>query len=108
MGEGNGMDSSSGIKLKRRDFLKAGVAGAASLAVAAPEVHAAQGQAAEAEDHAVKPTPAPEGDPKPSLDFQAYERTGADFMADVIKSLPIDYLCSNPAEIGRASCRERV
>ena len=88
--------ASSGIPVRRRDFLRVGVAGAAALAVSAPEVSA--GQAAETQDHVVKPTPPPEGDPKPSADFQSYERTGGDFMADVIKSLPIDYVCSNPAD----------
>jgi acetolactate synthase-1/2/3 large subunit len=86
-----------GVSIKRRSFLKAGVAGAAAVVLPAAEERATA-QEPQSADHVVKPTPAREGDPSPSLEFQSYERTGADFMADVLKTLPIDYLCSNPAD----------
>lgn len=86
-----------GLSLKRRSFLKASVAGAAAMALPGVEPNAAA-QAAQSDQHVVKPTPALETDPAPTLEFQSFERTGGDFMADVLKTLPIDYLCSNPAD----------
>lgn len=93
------------FSLKRRDFLKSSVAGAAGLALpaAAQEIPASQTGAGnenqDAAGHKVLPAPKIDTDPAPSTEFQTYERTGSDYMADVIKSLPIDYVCANPADM---------
>ena len=84
------------LSVRRRDFLKASVAGAAAIAMPGAEASAAQ--AAQNGQPVARPAPAQEADPPASVDFQSYERTGADFMADVLKTLPIDYVCSNPAD----------
>jgi acetolactate synthase-1/2/3 large subunit len=84
-------------QLGRRDFLKAGVAGAASLALPAKEVRA--GEAAAADGHVLLSTPPPETDPTPATEFQTFERTASDFMVDVLKTLSFDYMCANPADL---------
>jgi thiamine pyrophosphate-dependent acetolactate synthase large subunit-like protein len=95
--ESQDTSANQSVSIKRRSFLKVGVAGAAAVVLPAVDERAAA-QEPQSEDHIIKPTPVQEGDPSPSLEFQSYERTGADFMADVLKTLPIDYLCSNPAD----------
>jgi acetolactate synthase I/II/III large subunit len=81
--------------IPRRDFLRNAAAGAAALA-AAPTVPAKQ------------PVPERGSIPPPAMSPEAEvgtpsraevltaERTGSDFMVDVIKSLNIEYVCSNP------------
>jgi acetolactate synthase-1/2/3 large subunit len=83
--------------LKRRDFLKAGVVGAASMALPAKDALAAK--TAGADGHILLTTPPPETDPPSSTEFQTFERTASDFMVDVIKSLPFEYMCANPADL---------
>jgi acetolactate synthase I/II/III large subunit len=80
--------------IPRRDFLRNAAAGAAALA-AAPAVPAKQPPERGATS---PPTMSPEaeiGTPSPAEVLTA-ERTGSDFMVDVIKSLGIEYVCSNP------------
>src|SRR5881396_1552219 len=83
----------------RRKFLKgAAVAGAATLA--APGETALARPAARAtaplqDPHAETGTP-------PEVDVLTTERCGSDFMVDVIKTLDIDYICSNPGSSFRA------
>ena len=81
--------------IPRRDFLRNAAAGAAALA-AAPGVPAKQ----PAPERAAAPPPAmsPEAEVEaPSrAEVLTADRTGSDFMVDVIKSLGIDYVCSNP------------
>ncbi len=81
--------------IPRRDFLRNAAAGAAALA-AAPTLPAKQ----PAPERGTTPPPAmsPEaevGTPSPAEVLTA-DRTGSDFMVDVIKSLNIEYICSNP------------
>ncbi|HWY05223.1 MAG TPA: thiamine pyrophosphate-binding protein [Candidatus Acidoferrales bacterium] len=81
--------------IPRRDFLRNAAAGAAALA-ATPALPAKQ----PAPERRATPTPAmsPEaevGTPSPAEVLTA-DRTGSDFMVDVIKSLGIEYICSNP------------
>jgi thiamine pyrophosphate-dependent acetolactate synthase large subunit-like protein len=79
--------------VSRRDFLKNAAAGAAVLA-AAP---AATAQPATLErDPAIPASADVEHRPPPSTEILTAERTGSDFMVDVIKSLDIEYVCSNP------------
>src|SRR5262245_38026690 len=83
------------IPIKRRDFLKNGTVGATVLA-ATPKLTEAQPRSP------LRPGPArpmsPEagvGSPSP-VDGLTTQRTGSDFMVDVIKSLGIEYVCANP------------
>ena len=84
---------SSGIP--RRDFLRNAAAGAAALAAApaAPAKHTV----AERGSTAPPPvSPAGEVETPSHTEVLTAERTGSDFMVDVIKSLGIEYVCSNP------------
>jgi acetolactate synthase I/II/III large subunit len=82
--------------VNRRDFLKNAAAGAAVLA-AAPGAPAKQ--PAPESRPAMPPPPlsaeAEMGTPS-SVDVLTADRTGSDFMVDVIKSLGIEYVCANP------------
>ena len=81
--------------IDRRDFLKSAVAGAAvaaTPAVAPSKTPAKTGK---------NPPPsmsreAEMGTPRPAAEILTEERSGSDFMVDVIKSLGIEYVCSNP------------
>jgi thiamine pyrophosphate-dependent acetolactate synthase large subunit-like protein len=81
-------------EVDRRNFLKSAAAGAAALA-AVPGTVAAQ--PAELR-RAVPPPMSPEaevGTPS-SAEVLTADRTGSDFMVDVIKSLGFEYVCANP------------
>jgi len=81
--------------IPRRDFLRNAAAGAAALAATPtlpakqppPERGATPPPAMSAEAEAGTPSPA---------EVLTAERSGSDFMVDVIKSLNIEYVCSNP------------
>jgi thiamine pyrophosphate-dependent acetolactate synthase large subunit-like protein len=81
-------------EVDRRNFLKSAAAGAAALA-AVPGTVAAQ----PAELRRTVPPPmSPEaevGTPS-SAEVLTADRTGSDFMVDVIKSLGFEYVCANP------------
>jgi acetolactate synthase-1/2/3 large subunit len=80
--------------IDRRAFLKGAAVGAAVLAANPTVSHAQQFEARNA-----PPTPMPPeaeiGTPA-KLDVLTENRSGSDFMVDVIKSLGIEYICSNP------------
>ena len=81
----------------RRDFLKGVVAGAATLAAGAEASLASAPSAAAAElpSHAMPVLPPPnEADPPAEPEILNIDRSGSDFMVDVIKSLGIEYVCS--------------
>jgi acetolactate synthase I/II/III large subunit len=81
-------------EVDRRNFLKGAAAGAAALA-AGPAVAAAQ--PAEAKRTVPPPmSPAAEAEVPSGADVLTAERTGSDFMVDVIKSLGFEYVCANP------------
>ena len=78
----------------RRTFLRSAAVGAAAAAVSPAFARAAR-----------EPTrgscPPPmsqdaEVNPPPQLDVLTEDRSGSDFMVDVLKSLDLDYICSNP------------
>ncbi len=81
--------------IPRRDFLRNAAAGAAALAATptlpakppAPERGSTQPPAMSPEAEVGTPSPA---------EVLTADRTGSDFMVDVIKSLNIEYICSNP------------
>ena len=81
--------------IPRRDFLRNAAAGAAALA-ATPTLPAKQPTPERGATTPPAMSPAAEvGTPSPAEVLTA-ERTGSDFMVDVIKSLNIEYICSNP------------
>ena len=84
----------------RRDFLKGVAAGAGALA--AVDTLAGAGALAGASPLAAKAAPAPrpfplpavEGDPPPVTEVLTVDRTGSDFMVDILKALGIEYVCA--------------
>jgi len=87
------MIKSKKTEVDRRNFLKSAAAGAAALA-AVPGTVTAQ----PAELRRIVPPMSPEaeiGTPS-SAEVLTADRTGSDFMVDVIKSLGFEYVCANP------------
>ena len=88
--------------LQRRDFLKkASLAGVAALA--APSAAAVAAQSTPAPATPQRPagavpamSAAAETGTPPELEVLVVERSGSDFMIDVIKSLGFEYFCANP------------
>lgn len=81
--------------IKRRDFLKNAAAGAAVLAV--PPVTPGKQPVLETGRKPPPPlSPDAETGTPASAEVLTEERSGSDFMVDVIKSLGIEYICSNP------------
>jgi thiamine pyrophosphate-dependent acetolactate synthase large subunit-like protein len=81
--------------IPRRDFLRSAAAGAAALA-ATPTLPAKPPAPERGSTQPPTMSPAAEvGTPSPAEVLTA-DRTGSDFMVDVIKSLNIEYICSNP------------
>jgi acetolactate synthase-1/2/3 large subunit len=79
----------------RRNFLKtAAVTGAAALAPTAAS--AAQAPAAASPAPGTAPLPPREADPPANVETGITERPGGDFMVDVLKSLNLEYIASNP------------
>jgi acetolactate synthase I/II/III large subunit len=84
------------LSVDRRKFLKsAAVTGAAAL-VPGHELAGAQSQQTVLPAQATAPTPAREVDPSGTVEVMTTERPGGDFMVDVIKTLDLDYVASNP------------
>jgi thiamine pyrophosphate-dependent acetolactate synthase large subunit-like protein len=80
--------------LDRRAFLKSAAVGAAALAA---NPTASRAQQIEARNVPPPPLPAEAEIGTPAkLDVLTETRSGSDFMVDVIKSLGIEYVCSNP------------
>ena len=81
--------------IDRRNFLKGAAAGAAALA-AMPAVAKPQ-QAEASRAGSAQPMPkALEAETPAVLDVLTENRSGSDFMVDVLKSLGIDYVAANP------------
>src|SRR5579863_4703414 len=78
----------------RRNFLKGAAAGAAALAAAPAAVAAKSAEPR----RAVPPpmSPAAEAEVPSGAEVLTADRTGSDFMVDVIKSLGFEYVCANP------------
>ena len=78
----------------RRTFLRSAAVGAAAAAVS-PAI----ARAAREPTRGSGPPPMSqdaEVNPPPQLDVLTEDRSGSDFMVDVLKSLDLDYICSNP------------
>ena len=97
---GVAMPKSQQAPVKRREFLKNAAMGAAALA-AAPKL--ADGKpAGAAPGRPVAPvSPEAEFATPPALEVLTADRTGSDFMVDVIKSLGLAYVCANPGSAFR-------
>ena len=79
----------------RRDFLKSVVAGAATLATTAEALPAAAQPPAELPSHAMPILPPmADADPPAEPEVLSIDRSGSDYMVDVLKSLGIEYVCS--------------
>jgi len=86
--------------VNRREFLKNAAAGAAALA-ASPKL--TDGQPTPSTPRGPVPSMSPEAEfsTPPALEVLTADRTGSDFMVDVIKSLGIEYVCANPGSAFR-------
>ncbi len=82
------------VAVDRRDFLKSAAAGAAALATAPGAVAAQQAEVR----RSIPPSMSPEAQTGAPLSVEVLtaDRTGSDFMVDVIKSLGFEYVCANP------------
>ena len=89
------MAKPKGSGIPRRDFLRKAAAGAAAIA-AAPAVPAKLPVPERGATSAPPMSPAAEVETPARAEVLTAERTGSDFMVDVIKSLGIEYVCSNP------------
>lgn len=92
---GVAMPKSQKSSVNRRDFLKNAAAGAAALA-ATPKLTEAQPVPASRRVPPLPMSPESEVGTPPALEALTTDRTGSDFMVDVIKSLGIEYICANP------------
>src|ERR1700756_4727223 len=88
------------LSMDRRKFLKGAAAGAAGFVATASSSMASAPPALPAQS-ATAPLMPKELDPS-GVDVLTTERTGSDFMVDVIKSLGIEYIASNPGSSFRA------
>ena len=79
--------------LDRRNFLKGAAAGAAALA-ALPATVAAQPEVKRTAPPAMSPSA--ETEVPTGAEVLTADRTGSDYMVDVIKSLGFEYVCANP------------
>jgi len=78
----------------RRNFLKGAVAGAAALAAVPASVAAEP-----AEPKRLVPPPmsaAAETEAPAVVEVLTADRTGSDYMVDVLKSIGFEYVCANP------------
>ncbi len=89
------MPKSKKDAIGRRKFLKGAAAGAAALAAIPSVANAQQSEASRAGTAQPMPKELEAGTP-PVLDVLTENRSGSDFMVDVIKSLGIEYVASNP------------
>jgi acetolactate synthase-1/2/3 large subunit len=81
--------------IPRRDFLRNAAAGAAALA-AVPTAPAKQPVPERGATPPPAISPTAEVETPSRAEVLTADRTGSDFMVDVIKSLGIEYVCSNP------------
>jgi acetolactate synthase-1/2/3 large subunit len=81
--------------IDRRKFLKGAAAGAAALAAIPAVANSQQAEVSRAGTAQPMPKELEAGTP-PVLDVLTENRSGSDFMVDVIKSLGIEYVASNP------------
>jgi len=88
------MNKPKKIEVDRRNFLKSAAAGAAALAATSGTVAAQPTELRRTVPAPMSPE-AEVGTPS-GAEVLTADRTGSDFMADVIKSLGFEYVCANP------------
>jgi acetolactate synthase I/II/III large subunit len=88
------MTKSKKLPAGRRDFLKSVVAGAATLAAPAEALPAAQPVEERTSRAMPLMPPVIETDPPADAEVLTLDRSGSDFMVDILKSLGIEYVCS--------------
>jgi acetolactate synthase-1/2/3 large subunit len=82
------------VEVDRRNFLKSAAAGAAALAASPATVAAQQAELRRVSPPSMSPE-AETGTPS-NVEVLTTDRTGSDYMVDVIKSLGFEYVCANP------------
>ena len=97
---GVAMPKSQQSSVRRRDFLKNAAMGAAALAAAPKLARGHPAGATPGRRAAPRPPEAEFGTP-PAPEVLTVDRSGSDFMVDVIKSLGIAYVCANPGSAFR-------
>jgi thiamine pyrophosphate-dependent acetolactate synthase large subunit-like protein len=85
----------------RRGFLK-GAAAASVATLAAPVQPASAARAQQNGGAAPLSRPGAETGTPPEVDVLTVDRSGSDFMVEVLKALELDYICSNPGSSFRA------
>ena len=88
------MTKSTKPEVDRRNFLKSVAAGAATLAAPANALSAAPVAAAPPPMAMPLMPPLIESDPSGDAEVLTIDRSGSDFMIDVLKYLGFDYVCS--------------
>jgi acetolactate synthase-1/2/3 large subunit len=96
------MKKSKETLVDRRKFLKGAAVGGVATLVASSGVANAQQSLVARTAPAAPPIPRPEADPSAEINVLTADRTGSDFMVDVIKSLGFEYLAANPGSSFRA------
>ena len=89
------MRSAKKPSVNRRDFLK-NVSAAGAILAGAPAVPAKLSTPVRSTPGAVPISPEAELRAVPSTEILTADRSGSDFMVDVIKTLGIPYVCANP------------
>ena len=99
------MAKSTKRSVGRRGFLKGAAVGAAALA-AKPEITKAQQPAGRGAQTPNASAVAREtGAARPAANARIVEHPGSDFMVDVLKTLDLEYLGSNPGSYVRITAR---
>src|SRR5213082_1860924 len=90
------MSKSKKSGLDRRKFLKTAAVGGMATLVAGSGTVRAQSLAAQPAAK-LPPVPRPDADPNAEVEvISVLDRSGSDFMVDVIKSLNFEFVASNP------------
>jgi thiamine pyrophosphate-dependent acetolactate synthase large subunit-like protein len=89
------MSKSKKSGVDRRKFLKAAAVGGVATLVAGTGAARAQ-ETLVAQGARTPAVPPREGDPPPVVELATIERSGSDFMVDVIKTLGFEYVAANP------------
>jgi acetolactate synthase I/II/III large subunit len=90
------MGKSKKLSVDRRGFLKSAAAGAAALAASPRAAMAGQQVTSKKAGTALIMPRDAEVAPPAHIDVLTADRTGSDFMVDVLKSLNFEFLCANP------------
>ena len=96
------MKKSKKTLVDRRKFLKGAAVGGVATLVASTGVANAQQSLVARSAPAAPPIPRPEADPSTDVSVLTADRTGSDFMVDVIKTLGFEYVAANPGSSFRA------